>query len=371
MQGPRSGRALAATILATLLIPAVVSSAAGPQDNLQKTRNELGRVRRTLDTKQAVAGDTKDQIRALEAAINRLQIDINKLDAAIEKVQAEVTEVRARIEATQARIDAIEKRATAQAVALYKSDGVDTIAALLESKSLAELDRRAEMLGIAARENTGALIEYGRLKVAIQQHNQELLAKKAELNATRNARQTKLTELASLKTRLDAKYARLADDIDHLKAREGDLAAEAEELRDEIIAAQAQRAVTSLGESGAGFIWPLNGPVTSGYGSRWGRMHTGIDIDGYTGQPIVASKGGRVILSSYYSGYGNTVIIDHGGGISTLYGHMSGFNTSSGSAVAQGQVVGYVGCTGSCTGDHLHFEVRVNGSPVDPMGYLP
>jgi murein DD-endopeptidase MepM/ murein hydrolase activator NlpD len=371
MQGPRSGRvALAATILATLLIPAVASFA-GPRDSLEKTRNELDRVRRALDTKQAVAGDTKDQIRALEVAINQLQIEINKLDADIARVQAEVTEVRARIEATQARIDAVEHRATAQAVALYKSDGADTIEALLESKSLAELDRRAEMLGVAARENTGALIEYGRLKVAIQQHNRELLAKKAELSTARDSRQSKLAELDSVKTRLDAKYARLADDIDHLKSREGDLAADAEAIRNKIIAAQAQRAVTSLGESGAGFIWPLNGPITSGYGYRWGRMHTGIDIDGYTGQPIVASKGGRVILASSYSGYGNTVIIDHGGGVSTLYAHMSSFNTSSGSSVGQGQVIGSVGCTGSCTGDHLHFEVRVNGSPVDPMGYLP
>lgn len=371
MQGPRCGRvALAATILATLLIPAVVSSA-GPKDKLEQTRRELNRVRSTLDDKRALAGDTKAQIRVLEAAINRLQIEINRLDTAIAKVTAEVTEVRARIEATQARIDAIEERATAQAVALYKTDGADTIEALLESKSLAELDRRAEMLGIAAEENTGALIEYGRLKVAIQQHNQELLAKKAELNAARKSRRTKLTELAATKTTLDAKYAKLAEDIDHLDAREGDLSAEADKLRDEIIAAQAQRSVSSLGESGAGFIWPLNGPITSGYGSRWGRMHTGIDIDGYTGQPIVASKAGKVILSSYYSGYGNTVIIDHGGGISTLYAHMSGFNTSSGSSVGQGQVIGYVGCTGSCTGDHLHFEVRVNGSPVDPMQYLP
>jgi murein DD-endopeptidase MepM/ murein hydrolase activator NlpD len=129
--------------------------------------------------------------------------------------------------------------------------------------------------------------------------------------------------------------------------------------------------VATLGESAQGFIWPLNGPVTSPYGERWGSMHTGIDIDGYSGQPIVASKAGQVIMSSSYSGYGNTVIVDHGGGYATLYAHMSGFATSSGKYVEQGKVVGYVGCTGSCTGDHLHFEVRINGNPVDPMKYLP
>jgi murein DD-endopeptidase MepM/ murein hydrolase activator NlpD len=371
LKGPRSGRVvIAATILATLFVPAVVSSA-GSRNDLEKTQSELSRVRHQLESKRALAGDTKAQIRALESAINRLQIEINKLDADIARVQADVVEVRARIDATQARIDAVEDRATAQAVLLYQSNDADTIAALLESKSLAELDRRVELLGVAAEENTGALIEYGRLKVEIQQQNQELLAKKAELSTDRKVRGDKLAELDASKETLDARYAKLAGDIDHLDNREGDLAAEAAALRDEIVAAQAQRSVSSLGESGAGFIWPLNGPVTSGYGSRWGRMHTGIDIDGYTGQPIVASKGGRVILASSYSGYGNTVIVDHGGGISTLYAHMSGFNTSSGAAAGQGQVIGYVGCTGSCTGDHLHFEVRVNGSPVDPMGYLP
>jgi murein DD-endopeptidase MepM/ murein hydrolase activator NlpD len=123
--------------------------------------------------------------------------------------------------------------------------------------------------------------------------------------------------------------------------------------------------------SAQGFIWPLNGPITSGYGPRWGRMHTGIDIDGYAGQAIVASKAGRVIVASPYGGYGNAVVIDHGGGIATLYAHMSAFSVSSGNSVGQGQVVGSVGCTGSCTGDHLHFEVRVNGGAVNPLDYLP
>jgi murein DD-endopeptidase MepM/ murein hydrolase activator NlpD len=99
-------------------------------------------------------------------------------------------------------------------------------------------------------------------------------------------------------------------------------------------------------------------------------MHTGIDIDGYTGEPIVAAKGGNVIQAGSMGGYGNAVIIDHGGGISTLYGHMSSIAVSGGS-VQTGQHIGNVGCTGSCTGDHLHFEVRLNGSPTDPMQYLP
>lgn len=120
-----------------------------------------------------------------------------------------------------------------------------------------------------------------------------------------------------------------------------------------------------------GFIWPLEGAITSPYGPRWGRMHTGIDIDGVTGEPVVASAEGTVVLAAYYSGYGNAVIVDHGNGFSTLYGHLSSIDVDTGDEVRQGQVVGAVGCTGHCTGDHLHFEIRIDGTPLDPLPYLP
>jgi murein DD-endopeptidase MepM/ murein hydrolase activator NlpD len=122
--------------------------------------------------------------------------------------------------------------------------------------------------------------------------------------------------------------------------------------------------------SAAGLIWPVNGPVVSPFGMRWGRMHEGIDIAVGYGTPIRAAASGRVVYSGWMSGYGNLVAIDHGRGLSTAYGHQSRIAVSNGQTVSQGQVIGYVGCTGHCFGPHLHFEVRINGSPVDPMGYL-
>jgi murein DD-endopeptidase MepM/ murein hydrolase activator NlpD len=103
---------------------------------------------------------------------------------------------------------------------------------------------------------------------------------------------------------------------------------------------------------------------------RWGSLHPGIDIGVPTGTPIKAAAAGKVIYCGWMSGYGNLVMIDHGGGIATLYGHQSRIASSCGEDVAQGQIIGYTGCTGFCTGPHLHFEVRVNGTPVDPLGYL-
>ncbi len=118
------------------------------------------------------------------------------------------------------------------------------------------------------------------------------------------------------------------------------------------------------------FLWPAKGSLTDGFGPRWGRLHAGIDVAAPEGTPIRAAESGKVVVAAWTGGYGNYTCIAHGGALSTCYAHMSRFGTSSGAAVRQGQVIGYVGCTGSCTGPHLHFETRVNGSPVDPMGYL-
>ena len=120
-------------------------------------------------------------------------------------------------------------------------------------------------------------------------------------------------------------------------------------------------------------IWPVDGPVVSGFGMRWGRMHEGIDIAVPAGTPIRAADAGTVVLlqsESESGGYGNFTCLDHGGGLQTCYAHQSSFAVSAGQSVSQGDVIGYSGCTGHCFGDHLHFEVRVGGVPTDPLGYL-
>ena len=122
--------------------------------------------------------------------------------------------------------------------------------------------------------------------------------------------------------------------------------------------------------------WPTDGLVTSGFGWRTHPIlnrrifHNGLDLGSPTGTPIRAGAEGRVILAQSWSGFGNTVVIQHGGDVTTIYGHMSRFNTSVGRSVNEGQVIGYVGCSGLCTGPHLHFEVRESGAPVDPLKYL-
>lgn len=128
---------------------------------------------------------------------------------------------------------------------------------------------------------------------------------------------------------------------------------------------------SSAKAGGVAFMWPLDGPITSYFGPRDGGFHPGIDIDGETGDPVLAAASGRVAYAGTINGYGNAVIINHGHGLATLYGHLSRIDVHDGQRVTIGAVVGAVGCTGNCTGSHLHFEVRLNGVPVDPLPYLP
>jgi murein DD-endopeptidase MepM/ murein hydrolase activator NlpD len=372
---------IAATMLCTLLVPAVGSIAADQQD-LDEVAEELQDLRERIDAHEEQAGSLKDQIDVLNTDLVDLQIAIQNLNDDIEEVQAKAQIAQTRIDQTQKDIDAVRELAIEQAVSLYKGGTAETLDALLSSTSLGELNDRIQMLGVAAQKNTGALVRYGRLKVTIKDQAAELFAIQQDLNSRLAAREEYEAELETKKEDLQGKLAELSEQLgaekDHLDHKQEHY----DDIRADILAAQAPTPTGVTPPSGppphtgspsaSGFIWPLNGGVTSPFGPRWGRMHEGIDIDGYTGQPIVASKAGTVISSGDAGdGYGTKVVIDHGGGFTTLFGHMSRLGTSGGASVSQGQVIGYVGCTGSCTGDHLHFEIRVNGGPQDPLGYLP
>ena len=362
--------ALSATLLLTLILPAVASFA-GPQDQIDDNNRKLETLQGLIDQNASERNSLQAEIDNLNKDITRFQIAINKLDTRIAAVRSEIRTAQAQIDATEEEIASVEEQATEQAVELYKSGGVETLDALLNASSLVELNDRLEMMGVAAENSTGALIEYSRLRAEIEEANRELFAKQEELDARLEEQTKAQNQLAETKVELDTKLAAVTEELVQDKSHEAGLLAQNAELQEQILQNQAPPGVDIGPPSAAGFIWPLNNAVTSYYGPRWGRMHTGIDIDGYSGEPIVAAKSGTVISAGSMSGYGNAVVIDHGGGISTLYGHMSEIGTSSGASINQGQLVGYVGCTGSCTGDHLHFEVRVNGSPTDPMDYLP
>ena len=173
-------------------------------------------------------------------------------------------------------------------------------------------------------------------------------------------------EMAAVERKIKARSSASDDGISPGAPTDAEVRAELRQLKRAQSAVQAGPIRPGAGD----LIQPIGGTFTSPFGQRWGRLHAGIDVAAPTGVPIRAAASGRVILAAPTGGYGNYTCIDHGNSVSTCYAHQSRFGTSRGASVAQGDVIGYVGNTGHSFGAHLHFEVRIDGEPVDPMDYL-
>ena len=283
--------------------------------------------------------------------------------------------------------DALIERLGNRLIDLYEGGELGSLEVLLSARSFSDLISQADYVQAVGVQDKNIAGQVGTAKQRVHQQREhtkrfralaaaetrtiairtgqvralrdQLLASKDRLAAARSAKRESLRNVAESKQ-------------EYLHEAAG-LAQASASLSSQIQSAQSSNSYSPPGDttpSAAGFIWPVNGPVTSGFGMRWGRMHEGIDIGVGSGTPIHAAASGRVIYSGWMDGYGNLVAIDHGRGISTAYGHQSSIAVGNGQIVTQGQVIGYVGCTGHCFGPHLHFEVRINGSPVDPLGYL-
>ncbi|HEX2051772.1 MAG TPA: hypothetical protein VHJ34_14235, partial [Actinomycetota bacterium] len=240
----RFGRAsLAAILFGTLLIPSV-ASVAGPEDELDATERKLEQLREELESDEAAAANVKDRIDLLSSQIAELRREIARLDGQLARVESEVRSAEARIDRTQSRIDAVEGRAKQQAISLYKAGTADVLDTLLDADSIAELDARVEMLDVAAQENVGALVEFGRLRAQLERESRELFAKQEELDSIRSQQAQVMVALEEREESLAADLAELEGDIVSARRREGDLERRAEDLRRKILAAQAPPAVT-------------------------------------------------------------------------------------------------------------------------------
>jgi len=271
-------------------------------------------------------------------------------------------------------------------VDLYEQGETSSLEVLFAAKSLNDLVDQAQVVDSLATQDRSIAGQVGTAKERVHAQREHTKKFRSLVAAELRTIAVRTNQVRALRDQLLANESRLAaarankrQALSNVKETKSEFLHEAAGLQQASASLAAQirsaQAVSSYSAddstpSAAGFIWPVNGPVTSPFGWRWGRMHEGIDIGAAYGTPIRAAASGRVVYAGSMSGYGNLVAIDHGGGVSTAYGHQSSIAVGVGQVVSQGQTVGYVGCTGHCFGPHLHFEVRINGSPVDPLGYL-
>ena len=388
-------------VLGVALALVFVSPAAGDDPAEEKARVDarIAALQGEIDAAKEQEGvltsqlsEVVDELDAAESAVTEAQGSLELLEAELAAEQERLEQLTVLLREQTKRLHRLQKEYAraleildARVRAIYIEEPPDALSVLVSASSFGELidsyefmsriglqDKRVaeevEGLKLAAAAERRATARTQRLTAAtvsvISARTEEARAVRNELAANRDtlmaARRLKRSAL------VDARESRaeyLAE-VDALAAQSATLAAA---IRD----AQANAGSTGTGQpSSAGFVWPVDGYVVSGFGMRWGRMHEGIDITASSGTPIWAAAGGTIIHAGWLGGYGNLVVVDHGNGLSTAYAHASAILVGVGQSVAQGETVALVGSTGNSSGPHLHFEVRINGSAVDPLFYL-
>jgi murein DD-endopeptidase MepM/ murein hydrolase activator NlpD len=393
--------------LALLLLAALVlvtpASAQNFEDRKQSVDSKIAALNQKIEAARAREAELSTQIRDVTMRIRSLQTQVGSVSVRLAALEedlalhrerlARITELynllSKRLTFLRHQFEAAQQRLNLRLIEIYETDEADTLDVVLSASSFTDmLDQLDYMRKLGNQDHRIAgEVKRGRDRMRILKERAHRTRQKVQA-ATRVV-EARTEEVRAVRDQLLATQRGLAsaraskhESLVTVKAQEREHAGEAAalqavsaQLAARINAAQAVPSATSLAVPGdttpsaSGLIWPVSGPVVSGFGWRWGRMHEGIDIAAGTGTPIAAAAAGVIIYAGWMSGYGNLIIIDHGGGLATAYAHQSGFAVGSG-PVSQGQTIGYVGCTGHCFGPHLHFEVRVNGSPVDPLGYL-
>ena len=369
-----------------------------------------GTIQKKIDRNHSLIGGHKAKERVLTTDISRqsnrintLQSDITRLSARQQElqtslddkraelavVQRKLREERARLTRLRARLLVVRRALADRLVELYKADAPDAITVVLESDGFADLLTRADFMERVSRQDSKIMAI-----VADAKADATSTAKQLDTLEKRQAKvaaqiEEKRDEVSSIRVGLVDRR----DRIQTARADKNRLLASSRDrrhaLEDDVAALQKQQAKIQAklaGYSGpvsagpvkpgsGGLIWPVNGPITSPFceSRAWESCHPGIDIGVPSGTPIRAAAAGKVVLmqgTGSSGGYGNFTCVQHSGSLSTCYAHQSRFGTSMGAQVSQGQVIGYVGNTGHSFGAHLHFEVRVNGTPVNPAAYL-
>jgi murein DD-endopeptidase MepM/ murein hydrolase activator NlpD len=355
---------------------------------IQRQQNKVAAKKHHEGVLTTTISSFNNRIEGLQGSIRGLQERQNKIQATLAQKRDELAQIQDRLQVVRDRLVRLRQKLAAAKAQLaarlvddWKSDEPDMVTVILESHGFDDLLTRADFIQRIANQDRQIL---GTVKVlkgqaegqaeqlaALQSKAQDaanailaqrnaVAASKAKLVNTREQLQGARNQRKVVLAKVRTSRQKAQEDLNSLQAQQGQ------------IQNQLQNAPGPIKQGSGRLIWPVNGPITSPFCERraWEACHPGIDIGVPTGTPIRAADGGRVSIAGPEGGYGNYTCIQHTSSLSTCYGHQSRIAVSVGQSVSQGQVIGYTGCTGLCFGPHLHFEVRVNGSVVNPMNYL-
>jgi murein DD-endopeptidase MepM/ murein hydrolase activator NlpD len=378
--------------LAVLLVAFLVLAAPAAGDNSGKLSSLQARIAAARATEARLSTQISDvtaEIRALEGKVGDVSQRLSVLERDLALHQRRLDRLNELFDFETERLTFLRQQyakvlreLNLRMIDLYETRDPTLVEVILESSSFQDALDQIHYLQAIARQDKRIAAEVAVARDEVRVSRERTKKVRARVHAEtqvvavrtqqqRDVRDQLLSSQSRLSNRRSKQKSALASTREQEKiwiSEANALAAEDAGIRGQLAAAQG--GATDTVPSSRGLIWPVSGPVTSPFGYRWGRLHAGIDIGVPYGTPIHAAASGTVVLAGWTGGYGNYTCIDHGGGLATCYAHQSSYAVSAGAQVAQGQVIGYVGSTGHSFGAHLHFEVRINGTPVDPLGYL-
>ncbi len=350
------------------------------QARLTEARAALARVGRQLEEAERTAQQAEVALADAQSLLDELEAIVNQVATDVEHQRVAVGDARERLREVQAEAAELEDAFQGRIAQRFKQGPDLTFEVLLNAQGAEEAIARSMLLERILEGDQVDLERLAAARVAVAAEQRLLEAEEERLAALLREQQTLRDEAAELRASRALAAAAATDDVRRLADQHDDLEQEEEELTALIRRRQeeerrareaaARAGTTTSRPSGAGFAWPMCARVTSEYGPRWGRMHRGIDLGARSGTPIGASRAGTVIFAGWQGGYGQLVLVDHGGGLVSAYAHMSRIDVRAGQQVQRAHRLGLVGSTGNSTGPHLHLEIRVNGSAVNPRQYL-
>lgn len=356
---------------------AVPSLAENLEAELSDVQSQMNEAQHRKELAEEQIGSVSELLRQIQSELDVALNELHAIEVQQSQVNAQIQQTEVELTAAQKRLDERERILNKRLRDVYMHGKLNYLEVILGAKNFTDFANRLEFLKRIVSADLNLITEIRAERELILQKKQQLEVQRQQLAKLQAEAEAKKTVVENKKQDQLIVLARLQDEKALAEASYAELQATSQDIEARIRARQQQGASAGQVVHGSGvFVWPTSGPITSPFGYRihpiFGTQiyHSGIDIGVDTGTPIVAADSGVVIEADWLGGYGYAVVIDHGNGLSTLYGHNSELAVSPGQSVQQGQVIAYAGSTGYSTGPHCHFEVRVNGSPVDPMGYL-
>ncbi len=353
------------------------------EEELERVKNERTNTKKEIEKTQKAESEYMSQVNKVEGNLVTALSELDALNGRVSTVKSEIDRLTIELvikkkDLSDAEQNLIKKNIilSKRVSVIYKNRRQDVLQLLFESDSFLKFFTNIKLMNLFARQDLKVVKEVEEIRQKTEESKENIERLKSEERVQKKSLDLLVGEAEKKKREIEAIYVEKKNLLGQTRANKASLIKMEKQLETKEKEVTKKLEALRYGTAPGKLAFPARGILTSGFGMRvspitgTNKMHGGIDIGASAGSPVIAAASGEILEASYMGGYGYAILIYHGGGIATIYAHMSGFAVGAGQKVKQGQIIGYVGSTGYTTGPHLHFEVRINGIQVNPYKFF-